>query len=55
MSWFTMPTVICTCPPSRSFTAGAAPLYGTCSKSVFVTDLNISASRCYGLPGPLDA
>jgi len=37
---------ICTCPPSRSFTAGAAPLYGTCTRSTFASALS-SSTRAF--------
>ena len=35
-----------TWPPSRSLIAGPAPLYGTCTRSVFVVSLNSSPTMC---------
>src|SRR5207244_763474 len=45
---------ICTCPPRRSLTAGAAPLYGTWTKSTFASALNSSPARCVMLPPPAE-
>src|SRR5258706_2181953 len=44
-----------TCPPIRSTIAGPLPLYGICVISTLVMNLNISAVRCCGEPGPADA
>ncbi len=43
-----------TCPPSRSLSAGAAPLYGTWVASIMAARLNISAAMCGELPLPAD-
>ena len=42
-------------PPSRSWIAGPAPLYGTWVSCVSVRCLNISIARWCGLPGPGEA
>jgi hypothetical protein len=42
----------CTWPPTRSFSAGAVPLYGTLSKSIPACCLNSSVSRCVAPPMP---
>src|SRR5262249_17352390 len=44
--------IVCTCPPSMSLNAGAAPLYGTCVRSAPETDLNSSSVRCVYVPLP---
>ena len=44
----------CTCPPSRSASAGAAPLYGTCVASTCAARLNISPAMCGELPVPAE-
>ncbi len=47
--------IMFTCPPSRSVTAGALPLYGMCSMSTPAIDLNSSPERWMLVPLPLDA
>ena len=47
--------ITCTCPPTRSSSAGAPPLYGTCTMSMPVIILNISAAIWLALPMPADA
>src|SRR3546814_7107165 len=44
-----------TSPASKATTAGPLPLYGTCSMSMPVAFLNISADRWLVLPGPAEA
>ena len=45
----------CTWPPIRSMSAGPAPLYGTCSMSQPVINLNSSPDRCTEVPLPDEA
>jgi len=45
---------ICTWPPSRSFTAGAAPLYGTCTMSILASAFKSSPARWVMLPLPAE-
>ena len=61
---FTFPLLICevvfvvwshmksTCPPRRSFIAGAVPLYGTVVKSASIVLMNSSPQRCDAAPRP---
>ena len=44
-----------TCPPITSANAGALPLYGTCTMSIFAIILKSSPARCGGVPLPADA
>src|SRR5512134_2189295 len=44
--------MIAICPPSRSLTAGALPLYGTCVRSTFAIVLNSSHERWIDVPLP---
>jgi hypothetical protein len=41
-----------TWPPSRSFIAGAVPLYGTVRKSVWIALMNSMPHRCDAAPMP---
>ena len=45
----------CTCPPSRSVSAGPPPRYGTCTMSAPAIILNSSPATCGVLPLPADA
>ena len=45
---------ICTWPPSRSWTAGAAPLYGTCVSSTPAASSNIAPAKWTVPPRPDD-
>src|SRR5262249_48985482 len=47
--------ITCTWPGIRSCSAGPAPLYGTCSMSQPVMNLNSSPERCTEVPLPEDA
>ena len=42
-------------PPIRSCSAGAVPLYGTCTILIPVVDISNSVVRCAAAPMPLDA
>ena len=44
--------VMLTWPPMRSVTAGAVPLYGTCTRSSPKRERNSSPVRCGGVPPP---
>ena len=46
--------IICTCPPNNATSAGAPPLNGTCSKLIFVCEMNSSTVRCVIVPDPAD-
>ncbi len=48
-------SMICTCPPSRSATAGAAPRYGTCTILMLASMLNSSPVRWMVVPAPAEA
>ena len=50
-----MSNIIMTWPPIRSWLAGAAPLYGTCTMSTFAVSLKSSAAMWPELPTPCDA
>src|SRR5262249_50038707 len=50
-----MANMTCTCPPTTSIMAGAAFLYGTCTRLTPAIDLNNSPARCGGVPLPDDA
>src|SRR5690349_10542792 len=41
-----------TWPPSRSFMAGAVPLYGMVSRSVWIALMNMRPHRCDAAPTP---
>ena len=43
-----------TCPEMRSFSAGALPLYGTCTMSIPVIDLSSSPARWLEVPLPAE-
>src|SRR5215831_12701568 len=45
----------CTCPPSRSISAGPAPRYGTCTRLTPVIILNSSPAIWFPEPMPADA
>ena len=45
----------CTCPPSRSVSAGAAPRYGTCTMSTPAIILNSSPATWGAVPLPAEA
>src|SRR5262249_40023527 len=45
----------CTCPPSRSASAGPAPRYGTCARSTPAIILNNSPNIWFPEPMPPDA
>ena len=47
--------ISCTWPPIRSVSAGALPLYGTCSMSMPAAILNASPERCCDVALPADA
>src|SRR5690348_7817012 len=47
--------VSATSPPSSALTAGALPLYGTCTIFVPAIDENVSPERCTIVPFPEDA
>ena len=47
--------VMSTCPPIRSGTVFAEPLYGTCMKSTPVLSRKSSIVRCEELPTPVEA
>ena len=47
--------IACTCPAVTSVTPGAAPLYGTCSRSMRAVDLSNSTDKCDRLPLPAEA
>src|SRR6476661_8530244 len=47
-----LPTLNGNCPPITSASAGAAPLYGTCTMSMCVIDLSNSIERCGDAPTP---
>src|SRR5215831_3463422 len=47
--------IICTCPAITSCSAGAAPLYGTCTMSTLASALNSSPARCAARPWPEEA
>ena len=51
----TSPNITCTCPPTRSVTAGAEPRYGTWTRSTPVIALNSSPARCGVVPLPEEA
>ena len=46
--------VSCTCPPMRSETQGALPLYGTCTSWMPAIEAKSSAARCGAPPLPLE-
>ncbi len=46
---------VCTLPPRMSVTAGAEPLYGTCTMSTPAAVFSISMVRCDALPTAIDA
>jgi len=41
-----------TCPPRRSFSAGALPLYGTCRSFTFAALASAAIARCPDVPAP---
>ena len=43
---------ICTCPPRRSVTAGAAPRYGMCTMNTPAIAFSDSPAKCIELPEP---
>jgi hypothetical protein len=47
--------IICTLPPSKSFTAGAMPLYGTWTVLMPASKLRSSPAKCAPLPSPGEA
>ena len=49
------PNHTCTCPPTRSVTAGAEPRYGTWARSTPAIALNSSPARCGVVPAPDEA
>src|SRR5688572_32708115 len=49
------PNIICASPDRIAITAGAVPLYGMCTMSVPVADLNNSAIRKRLVPAPAEA
>ena len=44
-----------TWPDITSAIAGAVPLYGICTMSIFAIDFSSSMPMWFGLPGPTDA
>ena len=42
------------CPPSKSMIAGAMPLYGTCTMSIWVSNFSHSPAKCWGLAAPAE-
>src|SRR3954469_23390329 len=51
----TLANTICDSPARVATVAGPAPLYGTCTMSIFAIDFNSSPARCGVLPTPDDA
>ena len=47
--------VIATCPDTKSVTAGPAPLYGTCTMSIFAMNLSSSPDILATPPVPAEA
>ena len=47
--------IICTCPASTSVTAGATPLYGTCTMLIPADSLKSSAASWVVVPVPAEA
>src|SRR5262249_38828039 len=47
--------ITCTCPASRSVSAGVEPRYGTCTRLTPAMNLNSSPATCCGPPMPAEA